>query len=265
MIKNILMIGSGWLGFTLAEKLNQQGFKVTATTTSPEKVVNSHVNIIHLDTQMPNTLSTVTDNFDLMLITIPPKRGQADNYLSQLMALQQLAVNKGIGKLLFISSTSVWGENLGTVTEHTPMLPSTDSARAMVDFEQFIHQSDDYQATSLKLAGLIGDERYPGRFLAGKTNVSNSQATVNLVTKDDVIGIIIAIITKQQWQQSFIACSPSHPTREAFYTAAAHRKNLTPPQFNTNHSAYKSIDASLTAKQLNYRYQTDNLMHWLQQ
>ena len=159
----------------------------------------------------------------------------------------------------------MWGEHSGKVVEETPMMPITDSAKAMVAFEQFINKEPRYQATTIKLAGLIGDNRHPGRFLAGKCGVASPNAVVNMVTREDVIGLIYAIIEQQQWQQSFIACAPSHPTREAFYTKAAKCLELTPAQFHDleRENTGKLIDGSNTAVQLNYHYQHENLMQWL--
>lgn len=263
MTQNILIIGSGWLGLPLAKSLNQQGQHVTATTTSMNKVIAGDVNLIHLDTQDPESISALSMHFDVMIITIPPKRGLGNNYLTELTQLHQLAISLAIPHVLFTSSTSVWGNNKNIVNENSPMQPTTESATAMVAFEQLIHDAPEYLATTIKLSGLIGCDRHPGKFLAGKTGVANPDASVNLVVKEDVIGIISAVIQQGIWQQSLIACAPSHPSRHKFYTAAATHLGLTPPTFISETLINKTIDATYTSQLLKYQYQHPDLLQWM--
>lgn len=263
MTHNILIIGSGWLGLPLAKSLIQQGHKVTATTTNCEKIGSSEVPMQLLNTDDNESLASIGDDFDVMIITIPPNRKAPENYLPQLGTLQQLAITKGITKVLFTSSTSVWGNYEGIVDENTPRQPVTQSAQAMVKFETALQQEQAFKATTIHLAGLIGNDRNPGRFLAGKTDIPNPNAPVNLVAKEDVIGIISQIINQACWQQSFIACAPTHPTRQEFYTAAAQTLGLTPPQFSDQEQAAKTINGQQSADRLQYRYQYPDLLTWL--
>lgn len=272
MINNIMIIGSGWLGLPLATHLSLQGFKVTATTTTKDKVSNvdnkgnKHLSVVYYDTNNTSINNFKSLQVDLMIITIPPQRSHPD-YFKRLTSLHQLALSMNATHLLFISSTSVWGECKDTVNENTLMTPSTDSAKAMVKFEALILNTPHYQASALKLAGLIGGSRHPGRFLAGKQNIKMAKAAVNMVTQRDVIGIISALIKTNTWQQSLIACAPSHPTRDEFYISAANKLSLAPPTFTHDDNDIavhqKVIDGSLTAQQLNYHYQDDHLMEWL--
>ncbi|WP_435275640.1 NAD-dependent epimerase/dehydratase family protein [Psychrobium sp. nBUS_13] len=263
MTQHILIIGSGWLGLPLAKSLNQQGQHVTATTTSNNKVAIGDVNVIHLDTQDPKSIAALNMHFDVMIITIPPKRGLGYDYLTELTQLHHLAISLAIPHVLFTSSTSVWGNNKNIVIESSPMQPTTESAKTMVAFEQLIHDAPEYLATTIKLSGLIGCDRHPGRFLAEKTDVANPDAPVNLVVKEDVIGIISAVIQQDIWQQSLIACAPSHPSRHNFYTAAAAHLGLTPPTFTPETLLNKTIDATHTSQLLKYQYQHPDLLQWL--
>jgi hypothetical protein len=55
------------------------------------------------------------------------------------------------------------------------------------------------------------------RFLAGKENLDNPNAPINLIHQKDCIGIIIKI-AKQAWETTFNAATPYHPSRETYYT-----------------------------------------------
>jgi nucleoside-diphosphate-sugar epimerase len=86
----------------------------------------------------------------------------------------------------------------------------------------------------VRLAGLYGSSRQPGRFLAGRTNVSRPRAPVNLIHRDDAIGAIVAVLERAENGLVVNACASTHPTREHFYTTAARVLDLKPPTFDSS-------------------------------
>ena len=89
-----------------------------------------------------------------------------------------------------------------------------------------------FKTAVLRFGGLIGQDRNPARFLAGKLNVANPDGAINLIHLDDCIGIIKAIIAKDIWNERFNAVAPYHPTRKEYYSQKALDQNLVPPAFN---------------------------------
>jgi len=65
-----------------------------------------------------------------------------------------------------------------------------DAESALYRSEQLFHENTNFQTTVIRLAGLIGPGRNPARFFAGKTNIPNGNAPVNLIHLDDCIGFI---------------------------------------------------------------------------
>jgi nucleoside-diphosphate-sugar epimerase len=53
-----------------------------------------------------------------------------------------------------------------------------------------------FKTTILRFGGLIGEDRNPIRFLAGRENLENPDAPINLIHQTDCIGIILRIIEK---------------------------------------------------------------------
>ena len=277
MHKNIVIIGSGWLGWPLAQYLSKQGHQVIATTTTSSKAARlkggtagafSHhgISVIKLLTEnatQPATISTLV-NCDIMIIAIPPKRQQTD-YLDQLQQLLKLAEKITIANILFISSSSVYGDQSGTMTEQTICRPGTASAIAMAEFEQLLLSRTVSHNSVLRLAGLIGPGRHPGRFLAGKVDVANPDAVVNMIEQSDCIGLINRIIMQNSWGKIHLGCAPSHPSRREFYQRGAELLGLTPPLFlESGGKDAKLVDGRHTATSLNYRYQYPDLMAWLE-
>jgi nucleoside-diphosphate-sugar epimerase len=91
-------------------------------------------------------------------------------------------------------------------------------------------------ATVLRFGGLVGGTRRIGNFLAGKRDLSEPDRPVNLIHRDDCLGIVLALI-EQPAPGIFNAVCDGHPTRRDLYTYEAKRAGLTPPQFKTASSA----------------------------
>ena len=108
----------------------------------------------------------------------------------------------------FISSTSVYGDVCGMVDEDTLPSPETLSGEILVLAEKLFTSSNSFQTTVIRFGGLVGPGRDPGRFFAGKENISNGLAPVNLIHLDDCIGIGKEIIRKNFFPYTSM---PVHP------------------------------------------------------
>ncbi|MCQ5003221.1 SDR family NAD(P)-dependent oxidoreductase, partial [Escherichia coli] len=75
------------------------------------------------------------------------------------------------------------------VKETTPRNPVTTSGRVLEELEDWLHNFPGTSVDILRLAGVVGAGRHPGRFFAGKT-APDGDHVVNLVHLDDVIGAI---------------------------------------------------------------------------
>ncbi|OYX82684.1 MAG: NAD(P)-dependent oxidoreductase, partial [Flavobacteriales bacterium 32-34-25] len=108
--------------------------------------------------------------------------------------------------------------------------------------------------------GLIGEDRNPARFLAGKENVPNPEAPINLIHLEDCIGIIQKIIATNSWNTTLNAVTPFHPTRKEYYTQKSIAENLVPPTFNHEiPSIGKTILSDYLIQKLNYTFTKTDL------
>ena len=128
---------------------------------------------------------------DALVITLPARRsGPCDEfYLQAVQELVDSALAHRIPRIIFTSSTSVYGAAQGTVKETTPRNPVTNSGRVLEELEDWLHNLPGTSVDILRLAGLVGPGRHPGRFFAGKT-APDGEHGVNLVHLEDVIGAI---------------------------------------------------------------------------
>ena len=105
------------------------------------------------------------------------------------------------------------------------------------------------------MAGLVGRERKAGQFFAGKQNVPNGAAPVNLVHREDCIHVIHQIIEKGIWNEIFNVCSDGHPTRKDFYTQQALKQGFEPPKFvEDDELVFKIISNKKLKKALDYTF-----------
>jgi nucleoside-diphosphate-sugar epimerase len=91
--------------------------------------------------------------------------------------------------VLFISSTSVYNDVDAFVTEETIARPATESGKQLLETEQLLQSNINFKTTILRFGGLIGEDRHPVKFLAGRENLENPNAPINLIHQEDCIGI----------------------------------------------------------------------------
>lgn len=246
-ITHISILGCGWLGLPLAQKLIEDGFSVKGSTTSDDKIdmLRDHgivpFKIILTESDIIGNIDTFLRNCDILIIDIPPKVRAGGDFAAKIKVLIPLIETAQIGKVIFISSTSVYADDNGIVTEETVPNPDTESGRQLVVSERLL-QNGNFQSAIIRFGGLIGGDRHPIHSLSGKTSVANPDAPINLIHRDDCIGIIEAVIQQQFWGRIINGVAPYHPTRKEFYVAQAMVAGLDPPQFNDEPSIGKTVN-----------------------
>jgi nucleoside-diphosphate-sugar epimerase len=234
----ISILGCGWLGLPLARHLLAAGYQVQGSTTTPANMpvlAQYGISPFLLDLQQPPARAALTDflRADGLVISFPPglRAGNGNAYLQQMQLLAAVLDQTPTPHILFISSTSVYPDCNRVVTEadDAALIPAGNALRQA---ERLLQALPGKTVTILRLAGLAGGSRHPGRFLAGKTQVPNPRAPVNLIHQDDCVAIAGMLMQQQQRGSGvYNACSAEHPCREEFYTAAALSLGLAPPRF----------------------------------
>lgn len=260
---SVAIVGLGWLGEPLAETLQAGGYRVAGTTTDADKAerlraAGLKVRLWDINGPLPERWPSELDA-ETLILCVPP--GRVNDYGPTLGRLASLAAAGGVQRLLFTSATSVYG-GLGDKTEQEA---TPDSARGerMLAAEQAVRQAGVPQVLCLRLAGLVGGSREPGRFLAGRC-FPGGEEPVNLVAQEDLLRIIPAILARDDWPSSLNACAPHHPSRRAFYTRAALNRGLTPPVFEGGGEG-KRIDGSALTRWLRLDYRVQDWFAWLEQ
>jgi nucleoside-diphosphate-sugar epimerase len=261
-MENISVLGCGWLGLPLACYLIEKGYRVKGSTRTPGKlkVIESRgIEPFYL-VLGPDLRGGGIDDFfdcDVMVINFPPERREdiVEYHQAQISSLIARIKLSTITKVLFVSSTSVYPELNREVFEDERALPEKASGKALLAVERRLADCPAFKTTILRLGGLIGYDRMPGRFLAGKSGISGGDAPVNLIHRDDCVCIIHKIIELGIWGETLNACADEHPLRKEYYVAQAVKLGLGPPVFSgTGGTRYKIVRNDRLKKLLGYEF-----------
>jgi nucleoside-diphosphate-sugar epimerase len=266
----ISILGCGWLGLPLAKALILNGFSVKGSTTSEAKLsglaaLGIDPFLVALDSKrITGAIEDFLNGSETLIIDIPPQlRGKNSDssiveekvFVEKIKTLIPYIEKSTVKNVLFVSSTSVYGEADATITEETIAKPDTESGKQLLEAETLLQRNPNFKTTILRFGGLIGKDRNPIHFLAGKENLNNPEAPINFIHQEDCIGIILKIITTHSWNEIYNGVCPFHPTRETYYTQKAIELALSLPLFDySKPSTRKLILSDKVENYLSYTF-----------
>jgi nucleoside-diphosphate-sugar epimerase len=254
--EHILLCGCGWLGQQLIQPLTQANYTLSATRRSASetnKLIEKGLIAapFELGHPFPDYL-LIEPLKTAAIVMLPPGRRNVncDNWLSNMTQLCNTLLKGPISHLIFISSTSVYGEHATIITERSPVVPQTASAKAHVELEKHLFDVSEKRCSILRLAGLVGPNRHPITSLSGR-QLSEPTKVVNLVHSVDVIEALLRLVKLGPQPQPMHLCSIEHPQRKAYYDTCAEQNGLPKAQFIADSNGCsadtgKAIDATQT-------------------
>jgi nucleoside-diphosphate-sugar epimerase len=256
----ISILGCGWYGKALAKALLQKGIVVNGSATSTEKLdALKEIDVKPYLVQVGVEGVTFDSDFfkcDILIISLPPrlKKGETTAYLPKIKHIIQTILKNDIQKVIYISSTGVYGDHNSTVNELNDPNPDTESRRVLLEAENLFKQEITSRTNIIRFGGLVGPGRHPGQFFSGKKDIPNGLAPVNLIHLNDCIGISTTIIEQDAFGYLFNACSPDHPPKEDFYKEASLKGGYEPPEFIHELKSWKIVDSIHLKPILNYEF-----------
>ena len=252
-MQTVSILGCGWLGKPLANFLIKKGFKVKGSTTTLSKIedlkdlkIQPFIVNISLDDNIEDFL-----NSEILIIAITSKDIEAFTRLISKIE------NSNIKKVIFISSTSVFGNLNKVMTEEDEVLETPLSK-----IEKLFRNNSNFKTTIIRFAGLFGGERHPSNWFLNGRKIPQPNGFVNMIHQEDCINIIEEIIQQDCFGEVFNACSNHHPTRKEFYTKAKLSKGFEIPEFVENEELlWKIISSEKVQKVLSYTFVYDDLLN----
>ena len=154
MTQRISILGCGWLGLALAVKLIGKGYRVYGSNTSNVKVKELEAKgIIPFVIDINDNHINISDFLfsDILIIAIPSKN------ISAFKNLIKKVEKSEVCKVLFVSSTSVYPNTNGIVTEET-----VTNNSPLAHIENLFRTNAFFESTIIRFGGLFGYDRKPG-------------------------------------------------------------------------------------------------------
>jgi len=246
----LVVLGAGWLGNALCVEANKLAWQVQGTHRGGEHEYDFQRQFILEGDVLKHELSLENAWW---VCAIPPRsRSSESNYLATLKVGLELAKQLNCKGFILCSSTGVYPSNNGQYDETTEIICQSARQQQLYDAEQLVLSAG---GKVLRLAGLVGPGRDPGRFVAGKELTSSSQQVVNMVQQQDVIAAIFSVL--ENWSNAssiYNVVNPSHPTKADYYQQKCAEQGNQPPTFTSHDKGERLIDGS-AIESLNFRYQ----------
>ena len=207
-MKKLGIIGYGWLGNHIAERLSDR-YDIYATTTTDSKIEDIKSKGYHatlarfLDEIDPRiTQWDIIQNLDAIIIGIPFSgiRGMQVSMKERQQNLLKFLGNYQ-GQLFLMSSTGVYPQLDKNFVEE-------DKPASEVESENFIIEKFP-KANILRLAGLMGGPR-----LLKNYNISNLDQLVNHIHYADICTIIEKMLDSSVESKVYNVVAPLHPSKE---------------------------------------------------
>jgi len=232
------ILGVGWLGFPLGKSLAKMGYPVSGSTTKKanlELIANEGIDSYYISLYEEGVRGNLIDflkEIDILVINVPPNRKvEDDSYAKKMRQLYEAVKIMHVEKVIFVSSTSVYGDLIGEVTEKTVPKPKTASGKQLLVSENLFKKDKSLSTTIVRFAGLIGPDRHPVTFLSGRKNLKNGDDVINLIHLEDCIYLLTAIISNEWWNEVFNGVYPYHPSKKEYYTSEAKKRGLPIPEY----------------------------------
>ncbi len=244
MIK-IGILGEGWLGSYLTQRLQENGFDVTGSKTFGCYFRNN---------RWKGELSAFLEGLSYLIITIPSgaSRNTADSKNGNLPLFQQLIghLNENPNLTVFYtSSISVYGKTVRVIDENTELDPKTSSAKVITRIEEEFENSPIQRFNALRLGGLIGEDRHPIYSLLSTKKSIASDELINFIDREDIVQCIQWLFDHPQ-EGPLNLVAPFHPNKKEYYTRIAEERNLDLPIFREGGIASEVVSVKLPLKQL---------------
>ncbi|MDO4997973.1 MAG: SDR family NAD(P)-dependent oxidoreductase [Neisseria sp.] len=234
------ILGMGYLGRPLAERLYENGWQVSALKrdlTSDDICLPIELHTQNLNALSANELQTAWQAWrehKTWIALLPPSA--VANYAEVIASWAQSAEQFGVQHLIFSSSISVYGSQTRVCDEHSELHADTASAQTIVAAENVLLNSKIANVDILRLGGLHCSERHPVRRLLQQERVPNGQQVVNVLHRERAVAALLRATQQPNGKRVRNIVQNAHPSRAEFYSQEAANLGLPSPCFVCDNS-----------------------------
>ncbi len=257
---NILILGAGYVGTKLADQLLKKSFHVTLTTRSSEntqKLKNQYKDVLQLDCSDQKSVEKSLQYQDVLVICVAPSHGCSyeDTYLATTSAIKKSIQNTSkLKQIIYISSTSVYGDQQGNITnEAAPLLCTSDNGKILIQAEkQILSLQEKCDTCIFRSSGIYGPGREPSNYLRAKLPdplSGDKNSPTNMIHIDDLVSAI-AFAIDGKLSGIFNICDNDPITRADFYEKLAQIHHLQVPSFDPNLPQFHGGSRIISSKKI---------------
>ena len=237
-MRNICILGCGYVGSKAATDWNKKGDHITATTRHIERLDSlakiSQKSLIFKGTNEDELIPLIAGN-EILLITIAPDTVEqyASAYLQTANMFRHLALEMNQPRhLIYTSSTSVYGDHHGLwVDETSPLLAKSEPAKILLETEKLYLSLAElgWNVCIFRLGEIYGPGREISRRikqLEGHVMPGSGELYTNMVHRDDVVSAIDYSL-RHDLDGVYNLVDDDHMPRIELYTTVA-KKHLLP-------------------------------------
>jgi nucleoside-diphosphate-sugar epimerase len=258
------VLGCGWLGVPLCDKLKKQNWEVRGSRRSEigmltlkERGIDAH-QIELSKSSMTGSIKSFFKEMKTLVISIPPDKKEND-FSQRIRQLLLILKTTSVKKIIFLSSTSVYGNTEGLFNEKSTINPKKISSKAIVETEQLI-SNHFIPSIIIRLGGLIGVDRNPV-FQLQKKIISNPNGRINFIDQKDAIEGIMALLSNPEQEGIYNLVSPHHPIRKTYYKKMALKYGLPQPKFEKDTDPIvRIINGDKITNETSFKYSVVNML-----
>lgn len=255
-----LIVGCGYLGRRVGARWLAAGEVVYAVTRSAQRAaaLEEHgYRPLIADVTRPETFAAWPSDVDTMLYAVGYDRSAGspmrEVYVDGLANVLE-AVGGHVRRLLYVSSTGVYGEGEGDwVTEETPCRPTRPGGIVCREAEgRLARHALAARAVVLRMAGLYGPGRVPyvEALRAGRAIAAPAEGYLNLIHIDDAASVVLAADERAPLARTYLV-SDGHPViRSDYYGELARLLRTGPPQFTEPDPASPAAERAAGSKRI---------------
>jgi nucleoside-diphosphate-sugar epimerase len=237
-VSEFTIIGCGDIGFRVSKELLKQGHQVQATVHYQEgvKVLESAgIKTIVANFDSREDVPDFTMHGQRLFYLMPPQGGGSSDY-RMLNFCQKLSAENCPSKIVYISTSGVYGDCGGTlVTEDTPVNPQTSRAKRRVSAENQLREQADklgFELVILRVTGIYGPGRLPlSQLNKGHEVLKPEDAPrTNRIHSLDLVQICLAAMEKGTNGDIFNVCDGEDSSMSEYFMAVAEMYGLPQPK-----------------------------------
>jgi nucleoside-diphosphate-sugar epimerase len=255
----VLIVGCGYVGLPLGKELLRQGHQVFGLrcNVAAEKELNAAgIFPLRADVTKLDELKKLPRDFDWVVNCAASGGGGAADYrkiyLEGNRNLVSWLAHPPLKKFIYTSSTSVYGQNDGSVvTEKDPVAPAAPASKVLVETEQLLLAAvagRQFPAVILRAAGIYGPARghWFQQFLRGEAHIEGDGSRIlNMIHRDDLIGVIRAALEAGNPGDIFNAADNEPVSQRDFFSwLAAELNRPLPPKAAADAEAWRRRGAT---------------------